>query len=99
MQYTKIPQIVDNLVYRLSIKATADEYTTIHNELIALNTLTWFNLPYQLNKIMDIVKKYQVELVDGNLQDLLDEIGSVYWYNIFKKVSLLIETVELIESL
>jgi len=99
MQYTKIPQIVDDLISRLSIKATADGYTTIHNKLAALKTVTWFNLPYQINTIMDIVVEYQIELIDGDLQNLIDDIGNIYWYNIFKKVSLLIETVELIESL
>ena len=99
MQYTKIPQIVDDLISRLSIKATADGYTTIHNKLVALKTVTWFNLPYQLNIIMDIIVEYQIELIDGDLQNLIDDIGNIMWFKYFKKVSLLIETVELIESL
>lgn len=99
MQYTKLPQIIDDLVSRLSAEANADGYTAIYNSLVALKPTTWYNLPYQLNNLTDIIKAYQLLLIDGDLQDLIDEIGIIYWYNIFKKASLLIESVELIESL
>lgn len=99
MQYTKIPSIIDNLVYRLSVKATEDGYTAIVNKLTILKPITWFNLPYQLNKIMGIIKEYQVELDNSELQTKIDSIGKIYWFEYFKKVSELIATVELIESL
>ena len=99
MQYTKIPQIVDSLINRLSAKATTDGYTSIANKFATLKPVTWCNLPYQLNKVMDIVVLYQAELQDGGLQDLIDDIGIIIWYRYFKKVSLLNESVELIETL
>lgn len=99
MNYAKIPSICDDLVYRLSVEANSDGYTAIYNKLTALKPMTWYNLPFQLNVLMDIVSEYQVELVDGDLQDLIDSIGKIYWYDIFKKVSELIEATELIESL
>ena len=60
MQYRKIPSIIDDLVNRLATEATSDGYTAIANKLTALKPVTWFNLPYQLNKIMDIIKEYQI---------------------------------------
>ena len=99
MRYTNIPAIVEDLISRLAAEATSDGYIVIANRFTALEPVTWFNLPYQLNKIMDIIGDYQTELLDGDVQDLLDEIGTIYWFNIFKKVSLLVELTELIESI
>lgn len=99
MQYTKIPQIVDDLIVRLTTEARFDGYIIISNKFAALKPITWFNLPYQLNKIMDIIKEYQVELSDTDLQNHIDSISNIMWFGYFKKVTELIKTVELIESL
>ena len=99
MQYTKIPSIIDNLINRLSIKATDNGYTSIASKLILLKPATWFNLPYKLNKIVGIVKEYQAEVDSEELQTKIDSIGKIYWFEYFKKVSELIVIVELIESL
>jgi len=99
MNYSKIPSICDDLINRLSIEANTDGYTSIYNKLIAFKPITWFNLPCQLNKIVGIVKEYQVELSDEELQIKINLIGEIYWFEYFKKVSELIAVVELIESL
>lgn len=99
MQYTKIPSIIDNLVNRLSIEATSDGYTAIANKLTTLKPVTWFNLPYQLNKIVVIIKEYQTLLNSNDLQTKIDLIGEILWFDIFNKVAQLILTTELIESI
>jgi hypothetical protein len=48
---------------------------------------------------MTVIKNYQLLLIDGDVQDLIDEIGVIYWFNIFNKVAnikLLVETIEAI---
>jgi hypothetical protein len=99
MQYTTTPSAIDKLTIRLTAKATTEGYTSIVNKLNALKPVTWFNLPYQFNKITSVIREYQLLAVDVDLQDLIDEMGEVSWFGYFKKVDLLVKIVELIESL
>lgn len=99
MQYTITPSIIDNAILRIAAKAKIGDFVEINDKLLALKPITWFNLPYQFNKVIDIVKEYQVEVVDGDLQDLIDDIATVSWFGYFKKVDLLVKIVEHIESL
>lgn len=99
MLLTNTPNIVDNLIERLKVKAISDGYTTIVIQLDNLSFTTWFNLPFKLNALMRVIKNYQLLLIDGNLQDLIDEVGVIYWFTYFRKLANLIEITELIESL
>ena len=99
MQYTKIPSIVDNLIERTAAKARVGEFTEISYKLLALKPITWFNLPYQLNKLVGVIKEFQLILDNEDLQNSINSLGTIIWFNIFKKVAELSKTVELIESL
>lgn len=99
MLLTNTPNIIDNLIGRLKVKATSDGYTSIITQLESLAPTTWFNLPFKLNALMRIIKNYQLLLIDGDLQDLIDSIGIIYWFTYFRKVAILIELTELIESI
>jgi hypothetical protein len=99
MLLTNTPNIVDNLIERLKVKATSDGYTAIVTQLNNLSPTTWFNLPFKLNALMAVIKNYQLLLIDGDLQDLIDDIGIIYWFTYFRKVAVLIDITELIESL
>lgn len=99
MLLTNTPNIVDNLIERLKVKATSDGYTAIVTQLNNLSPTTWFNLSFKLNALMGIIKNYQLLLIDGDLQDLIDDIGVIYWFTYFRKVAVLIDITELIESL
>ena len=99
MQYTKIPSIVDNLIERTAAKARVGEFTEISYKLLALKPITWFNLPYQLNKLVGVIKEFQIILDNEDLQNHIDSISNIMWFEYFKKVTELIKTVELIESL
>ena len=97
--YTAIPSIINDLITRLKAEATADSQPGLVDLLTSIGTVTWYNLPYNLNKLVVGIKGYQAILFDGDLQDVIDEIDTIYWFDLFKKVALLIEAVELIESL
>lgn len=99
MMYINLPKNIDNLVSRLEIKTTADTYTAIATKFSNLKAVTWYNLPYQLNRIVDIIKEYQVLAIDGDVQDGLDSIGKVFWFNYISKVNKLIVLVETIEAI
>jgi hypothetical protein len=95
----KIPINIENLIDRLKVKATEDGYTSIVTQLTNVKPVLWFNLPGKLNQLMTVIKNYQLLLLDGDVQDLIDEIGVIYWFNIFNKVAnikLLVETIEAI---
>jgi hypothetical protein len=97
--YTTIPAVVNNLIVRLRIAAVGDSKTNIVASLDAIGTMTWYNLIFRLNALKDVIKLFQVYLLDGELQDFIDEIGIVAFYDLFHKVAVLIEATELIESL
>lgn len=97
--YTTIPGVVNDLIKRLRAEAVADSQTALVSSLDDIGVVTWFNLPFLLNKLVAVIKGYQDVLVDGELQDIIDEISVIYFYDIFNKVSFLIEAVELIETL
>jgi serine/threonine protein kinase HipA of HipAB toxin-antitoxin module len=99
MLLTKTPSIVDDLIKRLRVKAIADGYTAIVLELEALKPTKWFNLPYKLNTLMNVIKNYQLLALDGDVQDKIDEIGKIHWFNYFIKIAILIELTELIEAI
>jgi hypothetical protein len=95
----KIPIDIESLIDRLEVTATEDGYTNIVTQLTNVKPVIWFNLPSKLNQLMNVIKNYQLLLLDGDVQDLIDEIGIVYWYNIFKKVSNLNTLVATIEAI
>jgi len=97
--YISLPKNVDNLIDRLKVKATADNYTAIVAKINTLEKTTFYNLPYKLNKLVDILEDYQLLAEDGDLQDILDSIGEVYWFRYLSKVNKILEAVELIEEL
>jgi len=97
--YTTIPSVINNLIGRLKTAAIADAKTDVVLALTAIGTVSWFNLPYNLNKLESAIKLYQTSLLDGDLQDLIDKLGIVAWYDLFNKVVTLIEATELIETL
>lgn len=99
MQYTKIPSIIDNLIERIAAKARVGNFLEISDKLLAIKPITWFNLPYQLNKLVGVIKEFQLILDNEDLQNSINSLGTIIWFNILKKVAELIKTVELIESL
>lgn len=99
MLLTNTSNIVDDSIKRLVVKATADGYTAIIAELESLKSTSWFNLPYKLNTLMKVIKNYQLLLLDGEVQDKIDEIGKIYWFTYFIKLSILIELTEIIEAI
>lgn len=97
--YTTIPSVINNLISRLKSAAIVDTRTDVVLALTAIGTVSWFNLPFNLNKLENAIKLYQTTLLDGDLQDLIDEVDKIAWYDLFNKVTILIETTELIETL
>lgn len=97
--YLSLPKNIDNLIARLKAEATSDGYTAIVTKLDALEKTQWYNLPHKLNKLVDVITDYQLLLVDGDLQDLLDEVKTIYWFSYLTKVNKLVEITELIESI
>lgn len=99
MTYIELPKNIDNLVKRLGEKATTDTYIAIATKFDNLKPTTWFNLPFQLNKIMDIIKEYQELLNNSDIQDLIDKISIIYWYDVLDKTNKLVELTEVIEAI
>ena len=97
--YTTIPSVINDLVSRLKVEATADNKTDVVASLEAIGTVAWYNLIFKLNMLKDSLKLYQTYLLDGDLQDFIDELGVVAFYDLFHKVAVLIEATELVESI
>ncbi len=97
--YTTIPSVINDLVSRLKTAAIADAKIDVVAAFTAIGTVSWFNLPFNLNKLTSAIKLYQTYLVDGDLQDLIDELGVIAFYDLFHKVNILIKATELIESI
>lgn len=99
MLLTDTPNIIKRQLQRIKAKAIEDSAT---NVVILVNTfpeIYWINVPASLNRCIDIIKEYQLTLEDGDVQDKLDLLGTIYWHNYFLKVGALVELIDLIENL
>lgn len=97
--YFNLPHEVDTLISRLKVKSTSDGYTTVVSQINLLEKTLWYSMLTQLKDIVVVLSLYQVEAVDGDLQDLIDELIDINWYNFLSKVNIIEKAVILIESL
>lgn len=93
--YTEIPGVINNLIDRLKIISTVDILTELNN----IGIVAWYNLPFKLNQLVSVIKMFQIILINDDLSIIIEKIKVVYWYDLFNKVSLIIEAIELIEEL
>jgi len=99
MTYLNLPHQIDLLIVRLKNKSQSDGYTTVYNYFKALKKTTWFNLPNLLKDVVVGISLYQTEAVDGDLQDIIDELQVINWFNILQKSAKIKQATELIETL
>jgi hypothetical protein len=99
MNYYNLPKKIDLLVNRLLVKVTSESYLGLVAEIQALPKTTWNTTITQLKKIANILIEYQTEALDGDLQDLIDELTTINWYNFLQQTKKIEMAVELIEEL
>jgi hypothetical protein len=99
MTYGDTPKNIDGILSRLEDKATIDGQTAIALKFSKLKGTTFYNFPHKLNKLMSLVKEYQLVLVDGDVQDLIDSIDEIQWFNNFKKLNQINKLIKVIEAL
>lgn len=99
MIYLNLPYKIDLFISRLKAKSYSDEYTIVYNYFNSLKKTTWYNLPNLVKDIVVGISLYQVEAIDGDLQDLIDELQNITWFNILSKITLIKQATELIETL
>ncbi len=99
MNYYNLPKEIDLLIARLKTKATTDEYTSVVTAINTLSPTNWYFLVEQLKEFVVILTLYQASAIDGDLQDILDELTSIKWYNFLQKVTKIKSAIELIETL
>lgn len=93
--YTEIPRVVNDLISRLKDVSTVE----IELALDKIGVVTWYNLIFKLNQLVSVLKMFQVILVNNGLAKIIAKIKVIYFYDLFNKVSLLVEATELIEEL
>ena len=99
MTYFNLPHKIDLLIVRLKNKSQTDGYTTSYNYFKALKLTIWYSLLKQLKDIVVGLSLYQVQALDGDLQDLIDELQNITWRNFLSKVNTIEKAVKLIETL
>lgn len=95
--YTNSPAIITDLVARARAEADADAQPL--TKFNAIGQISWWSLIEQMRLFKEALELYQTFLLDGDLQDVLDELGEIHWYNILHRVDLFIKAVEIIESI
>jgi hypothetical protein len=99
MIYIDTPKNIDNIISRLEHKATIDGQTAIAIKFSKLKGTTFYNFPHKLNRLIDVIKEYQLVLIDGNVQDLIDSIDEVQWFNCIKKLNQISKLTKIIEAI
>ncbi len=99
MNYYNLPKEIDLLIARLKAKAVTEEYDEVVSKIDVLTQTTWYSLVNKLKAVVVVLTAYQAEAVDGDLQDILDDLGSINWLNFLQKTVKIKEAVELIETL
>lgn len=97
--YFNLPHELDLLINRIKVKSTADGYTDVVVQANKLHPTLWYSLLTQINNITFLLSLYQVHAVDGDLQDYIDKLTHVSWYNFLTKVKTIEKAVTLIETL
>lgn len=99
MNYYNLTKSIDLLINRFKVKTTLDGYTGLTQKLEALKPTTWFTIITQLKLIKEYIVLYQTEAVDGDLQDIIDDIQTINWFNYLSKANKIKQAVELIETI
>jgi hypothetical protein len=99
MTHYNLPTETDKLIIRLKNKCQEDSYTGLVTYFTKLNKTLWFNYPKQLKDIVVGIALYQTEAVDGDLQDVIDDLQNINWFNSLSSAQKIKKATEIIESL
>lgn len=99
MNFYNLPNEIDILIGRFKAKTTSDEYVALTEKLEALKQTNWFIMLPQLRLLKEYIILYQTEAVDGDLQDIIDEITIINWFNYLSNANKIKTAIELIETL
>lgn len=99
MNYYNLPKTIDLLINRFKVKTTSDGYTALTEKIEALKPTSWYTLIPQLRLIKEYIVLYQTEAIDGDLQDIIDGIQTISWYNHLSKANKIKQATELIETI
>jgi len=99
MNFYNLPNEIDTLIGRFKTKTTSDEYVALTEKLEALKQTNWFIMLPQLRLLKEYIILYQTEAVDGDLQDIIDEITIINWFNYLSNANKIKTAIELIETL
>lgn len=99
MIYVDTPKNIDSILARLEDKAIIDGQTAIALKFSKLKGTTFYNFPHKLNRLLDVIREYQLVLVDGDVQDLLDSIDEIQWFNCLNKMNKLSKLTTIIEAI
>ena len=99
MNYYNLAKSIDLLINRFKVKTTSDGYAGLTQKLEALKSTNWFTVIPQLKLLKEYVILYQTEAVDGDLQDIIDDIQTTNWFNYLSKANKTKQAIELIETI
>lgn len=90
MTYYNLINQIKALLLRLEVKIETQ---------IVLSTVTWYNLPAKLREITTVLISYQSTALDGDLQDIIDDLEVINWFSVLNSTKKIKEAIVLIETL
>lgn len=99
MNYYNLPKELNLLISRLKVKANTDAYTSVVEKIGTLGQTHWYLLIGQLKEILTVLVIYQSSALDGDLQDFIDDLEIINWYNFLQKAIIIEKAIDLIETL
>lgn len=99
MNYYNLLKEIDLLINRFRVKANTDGYTSVVQKIDTLGQTHWYTLVGQLKEIIATLVIYQALALDGNLQDFIDNLEIINWYNFLQKAIIIEKAIDLIETL